>query len=336
MRKCIRTGICLALACLLILSGCGFHFSEILPGSSLSSKVLMEIDDESLSAGEGEVWLWALKTACESDYSKEIWSVNLEEGTAEDELKEAAKDYIREMFLASQMALTDGVTVPVEVQVQIETAAAYYMAALPADASSDTERQEAVAEAYTRLYLARTSHENALSASNVEITDEEARVVRVYQIVLSFETEDEKTTQKKRAKKIVSRVEKGTSSFAIQAVEYSDADTIELTVMRDQLDRELETAVFALSDDEMSEVLETDDSYVIYYCVEENVEAETETHREELRTEKLESLYQDALEDYAEKADWEWNSSVWKGLSVTDEDAADVDFFGIYAENVNG
>ncbi|MCD8123428.1 MAG: peptidylprolyl isomerase [Lachnospiraceae bacterium] len=298
MRRCIRTGLCLALVCLLTLSGCGFHFSEILPGSSLSSKVLMEMEEESLSTEEGEVWLWALKTVCESDYSEEIWSVNLEDGTAEEELKEAAKDYIQEMFLASQMALADGLTVSAEVQAQIETAAAYYMAALSGDASSDTDRQEAVTQAYTRLYLACTAYANAMSAT-VEIPDDEARVVRVYQIVLSFETDEEKATQKKRANKIIKRVEKGTSTFAIQAVQYSDGDTIELTVMRDQLDRELETAVYALADGEMSDVLETDDSYIIYYCVEENVEDETEAHREELRTEKLESLYREALTDYS-------------------------------------
>ncbi|MCD8078340.1 MAG: peptidyl-prolyl cis-trans isomerase [Lachnospiraceae bacterium] len=336
MRRRSTTGICLMLVCLLCLSGCGFHFSEILPGSGLSSDVLMKADEEVLSTEEGSVWLWALKTACENDTSEEIWSVNLEEGTTEEVLKEAAREYIQEMFLAAQMAQADGLTVSGEVQTQIETAAAQYMTALSGDASSDAGLQDAVVQAYTRLYLARLSLSNALSASNVEITDDEARVVRVYQIILSFETDEEKTTQKKRADKIVSRVEKGTSTFAVQALEYSDADTIELTVVRDQLDRELETAVFALSDGEMSEVLETDDSYVIYYCVDDMMEEETEAHREELRTEKLEGLYQDALADYSEETDWKWNSSAWKGLSVTDEEAAAADFFGIYAETVSG
>ncbi len=323
----------LMLAVILLISGCGrLHVQEILPGSSLSSHVLLVSGEEELPLEEGRIWLWAVRASWEKDYGEEIWELSLPDGTVEEELKEAAKTYIQDIFFSAQSARSSGMRLSEEMESLIDQAAEACLAGFSEEERKDPAWKETLVSAYTRLVLSRCARSDALSASNLESSEEDARVMRVGQITLGFSDSEEKTAKKKEADRILKRIDKGSSEFVIQALEHSDEEEIERTIVRDDLDRDTADEVFALEDGEVSGVLETDGAYQIFLCIESDVEEETEANRNRLREEKLEAIYEEGLEREIEETGYEWNDTAWEKLSVPDEEAGSLDFFGIYEE----
>ncbi len=325
-----------ALAALLILSaaaltGCGgIHFGNLDFGSgAMNEKTLLKVAEAKLPTAEGAMYLSAWKEQYETLYGTAVWQTGDGEKRTEEELKAEAALYIQDIMAASQSSVVAGRKCTDEEENRFKQAGEEYAAQNP-----DTEAEQA-ADAFRNLYLADEVYAEVEAASGYNITEEQARVVWVKQIYLPFSDSDQKAEQKKKADKIISRIQDGIAYFNGQAAYYNEAENIYRYVTRGELPQDMEAVVFNLSKNEISSLQETTDGYYLFQCVEPQAEPQTTEHAQQLQEEAVRSAYQTTLDTFMADNSMVWNEAAWQTLSLTGENAVNgKSFFNIYQQYV--
>ena len=311
------------------LAGCGnIHFGSFQIGG-MNDNTLLKVAEAKLPTAEGGMYLSAWKEEYENRYGASVWETGGESGRTADELKAEAAVYIQNIMAASQSAVTGGRKCTDDEENRFKMAGEQY-----ASVNQDTDPEEA-ADAFRNLYLADEVYAEAEAAASAAIAPEQARVVWVKQIWLPFSDDDQKAEQKKKADKIISRIQEGPSYFNAQAAYYNEAEEIYRYVMRGDLPQDIEEAVFSLAENEVSSLQETTDGYYLFQCEEPQAEPQTTDHVNQIREETLRNTYQSTLDTFMKDNSMVWNASAWDTLKLTGEDAVSgKDFFSIYQQVV--
>ncbi|MDD6212015.1 MAG: peptidylprolyl isomerase [Clostridiales bacterium] len=295
------------------------------------NKNLVAIGEDYMTLGEAEVFLTAQKKQIENYYGDSIWELPLSDGNGEAYIKDSSEKYIKRIALQSSMAFADGMTFSDQENEMAETAAKMYWDQMDEESKNQSSwKEDDLIQAYRHYYLASCVVDNVMNASHEVLSDEEVRVVRGKMIWIPFQAEDQKTDAKKTMNRILKSYKAG-ESFQALAARYTQNDEIDFEIKRGDLETELENAIFSMEDGQISEILESDEAYVIFYC-EKSMDPELSEKNRETRTEeKLEKLLEDALEKYETSADLHWNSSLWESVSVAEQKSYEMpDFYQIY------
>ena len=156
---------------------------------------------------------------------------------------------------------------------------------------------------------------------NLEVSDSEAKVITVDEIVLSDKDQADETLKKVRTE--------GTD-FMTVAKEVSEDQEIEKKISRGMRSEEYEQVAYALASGEISDVIEADGKYYILRCVNDYDEAATKVRKEEMVREKKNEAFYETYSEYAAKVHLAKDDSLWKNLSITDGERTSADFFEIF------
>ena len=156
---------------------------------------------------------------------------------------------------------------------------------------------------------------------NLEVSDSEAKVITVDEIVLSDKDQADETLKKVRTE--------GTD-FMTVAKEVSEDQEIEKKIYRGMRSEEYEQAAYALASGEISDVIGADGKYYILRCVSDYDEAATKIRKEEMVREKKNEAFYETYSEYAAKVHLAKDDSLWKNLSITDGEKTSADFFEIF------
>lgn len=181
--------------------------------------------------------------------------------------------------------------------------------------------QEQVQDIYEKYALADKLYRVLVQDVNEEVSDDEARIMEVRQIY---------TTNEEQARKAVADL-KAETEFSTVAANYNEADEIMLTLQRGMLPEEAEEIAFSMENGEISDLIETDQGYYIFYCDNKFDEEQTQIHKKDIIEQRKQEAFHSVYDPFLETINSKLNESVWTNISTREmEQYSYEDFYVIY------
>lgn len=328
----IRLTAMLLILVMTLCTGCGQgKQSDIRIVKPLSDTELFKIDEEICTVSEAVVLISAQKKVVEDIYGPEIWAVETGGVTFEENMKVSLKDFLARMTCMKLMAEANHITLSAEEKQQIQSCTDAYLSQLTEEENKalNAEKEE-IQDVFTSYYYYNKLMEVLTSDMETEISDNDARIMQIECIYVAKTDKDQTSKMQKILKKA-----KEADSFAEVAKTYNESGETAMSISRNQLPAEVEEAVFALSDDQISNVLEAEDGYYIVHCVEDYDREATAKHKEELVNALKEEYFTQQYDGFVENLTAQFNDSAWEKISLADiVTLSEADFFAIYEEYV--
>lgn len=322
----------LLLAFLVLMTGCsGSKNAEIRIVTPLSDSELFRIGDEICSVSEAMILVTAQKKVVEDVYGEEIWSVKSDGLTFEENVKSSLKDFLARMKCMTLMAADNDITLSAEEKAQIQSCAeTYYSQLTDREKSSLDITKEEAEDMFTSYFYYNRLMEVLTSDMDTEISDNDARIARIECIYVEKNGKD----QSKQVNSILQKAREA-RSFAEVAKKYDEGGKISMNVSRNQLPAEVDQVLFSMSDDQISDVVETGSGYYIIHCVEDYDREATARHKAELIEELKEEKFTEKYDSFVENLTAQFNEKAWEKISLKDSVAlSKADFFDIYEETM--
>ncbi len=309
-----------------LLSGCRIGNTKVVweKAATGTGKYVFQINGRTCDVRQALLYLCNYRNLYGSAYGIDLWEYDY----GADSLEQYVKDItIQELsrvlsmdLLAEQMqvSLTED-----ELARAKKAADEYYGSLTDAEIAFMDIRESDVVKAYEEYALAKKLYISLTEGIEEEVSDDEARVIRIQQIYV---------TDKELADAVKEKLGNG-DDFAAVASTYNSASEIETVVARDDLPQEVENIAFNLENGEVSEMVKTDDGYYFIKCLSKLEEQLTEDNKENIRQKRRIALFDDEYQAFVEKAAYHLNDSLWDEISLEDTEEIETDsFFAVYAK----
>lgn len=291
---------------------------------SLKQNELFKIGDQVMTVEEARIFLAAEKGEINARYGSEFWSSQAGEKKLGDYMKEDLQANLAEMLCLNQMAADRELKLnKTEEEKVAQAAEAYYQALSENDKQYMQVSLDQVKSAYRHYYTMFKLVEDMTSEADLEISDDESRIITIQQIFVR----DEGT-----AGEVLSRAQSGTD-FSVLAASYQDSQVFERKIGREDVSAPLSEAAFALGSGEISGVVAADDGYYVVKCVNHFEVEDTLAHKERMMESRKQEIFREAFEDYKGNLKSYYNDAAWENLSFSDEFApSSRGFFEVYRD----
>ena len=316
----------------MLLCGCGRLFPGRADGGApISSDTLIRIGNDTCRVYEAMIFISSQREFYEGGYGPDIWNVRLDSSDFDTYLMDSIKTHIGLYFAGSLLAGSRGIALtPEEDDLAAEAAAKY----ISVTGSSWLTEKE-VSEVFKRYHLAIKGYEYIVGQDDIEISEDEARVIRLLQIrLLTKGLSDSQAGEKlDKLNEIYDLAAVQGNDFASLAAQYNEASVTELRVSRDDLPAGEEKTAFELGTGEISPVTQTSDGYVIFKCLSSNEKDASAARRSKMIEDIKEETYRSDLIAFLDSNPMFWNEEIWDSLDITDTGYTDgVNFYDIYKE----
>lgn len=237
-------------------------------------------------------------------------------------IKKTSMDEITRVYSMVALANAQGVTLTDEQKELAQWAGEdCFQSLTDEEVSYLSVTQEQVQDIYEKYALADTLYQVLVQDVNEEVSDDEARVMEIRQIY---------TTNEEQAREAVADL-KEEMEFSTVAANYNEADEIMLTLQRGMLPQEAETVAFSMENGEISDLIETDQGYYIFYCDNKFDEEQTQIHKQDIVEQRKQEAFHTVYDPFVETISSKLNESVWADISIREmEQFAFADFHVIY------
>ena len=260
-------------------------------------------------------------------YTSQIWNIAVsEDGTTfQEHLLEQIKQFTTDLKRICAMAEEYGISLDNGEMEQLRRLSQeYYSQLTDADKSYTGAEQEDVLKVYQDYYLACKTVNELTKNADLEISDNEAKVVEVGQIVVDNEFLAREVWQAARAEG---------ADFDTIARANSMEEEIHRKVVRGELSPEMEAAVFAMNEGEISEVMEDDGKFYLFYCQNPYDQEATLLRKQEMMLLRKDKAFREYYDAFLEDNLVSVSGRVWQDVScVTTENTTTTNFFELYKE----
>lgn len=182
--------------------------------------------------------------------------------------------------------------------------------------------QEEIYDLYSQYYRAEKLVSELTSAENLEVSDAEAKVIRVQQIVVE---------DREQAQELLEQVQGENSDFQSVSRTYSPEGQSEISMVRTEQPDALEEAAFSLEQDQISGIVEQDGLYYILKCTNSYDEKATEARKVVLAREKRNQAFQQIYDAFTQECQVVLDPSPWEQVTLEGgEDCVSSNFFDLY------
>ena len=287
-----------------------------------NNKSVFQINDYKCSLKLAKLYLCNYRNLYGSAYGMDLWQYDFGEESLEQYVKDvtiqelsriACMDLLAE---EQEMRLTDA-----ESDLAKKAAKEYFASLSDAEKSYMDVHESDIQEAYASYALAEKLYRTMTEGIDEEVSDDEARVIRVQQIYV---------TDAGIAKEVQKKLKDG-EDFAAVAGTYNEKSKIETTVARGDYPQDVENIAFNLDNDTCSEMIETEDGFYFIKCLNKLEEQLTEENKSNIRIKREKEQFEDAYQSFVDSAAFEMNDSLWKEITL--EDTSDIttdSFFDVY------
>ncbi len=335
-----KTSLCLILVVVLFFGGCSKkNGDKDTPPTLLEEQikpqdmVIMTVGTQKLTYAELMLYLRSKKQEIEALYGTDIWDYQLDaEGTTyETMLKEQILNDLIYVKLVCAQAAFLGITLTEDELLDIDEYSASFLAEFT---NEDMEyygfNKETVKGIYKDNLLANKIYESLTLNVDTEVSDEEARQMQFWYILVAKYgydeegnrleyTEEQLEEVKKRATDTYERALE-TEDFYSLAREVSDDNDIEIIVGRSEMSKELEEATFSLKQGELSQMIENDKGYFLFYCVSELEEQATNAKKEEIIKERQEKVFDESYKEWQDETEVKIDKQLWERVTLKGKD----------------
>lgn len=263
----------------------------------------------------------------EQIYTSQIWDIAVvEDGTTFQEyLLEQIKQFMVDLKRIGAMAQEYGITLDNGEMEQLRRLAQdYYSQLTEADKAYTGAGSDDVLNLYQEYYLACKTVDVLTKNADLEISDNEAKVVEVSQIVLDNEFNAREVWQAVRSE--------GADFDAIARANSTD-EQIRREIVRGELSAGMEETVFAMNQGEISEIMEDNGRFYLFSCHNPYDQEATLARKEEMMLLRKDSVFHEYYDAFLEDNLVTVSGRVWQDVSfVTQENTTTTNLFELYQE----
>ncbi|MCM1157366.1 MAG: peptidyl-prolyl cis-trans isomerase [Bacteroidales bacterium] len=301
-----------------MLGACGKEETENQP------VIVYEFGKSKVTYGEFYIYAKTVEEDYQKTYGNGIWSLELTTNDGKSTVRDVT---IRDLILninrikvLIEQAEDMNISLSDSEKAEMENAAQNFYRGLTEKDISETEITEAlVLQVMEENMIARKVYNQIIAEYDFEISDEEARMTNFYDMVFecyeikkdgSVEeyTEEKKATQLEKANEALSSLaqeEDVTYDTIVDKynLEYSAAYTMSRTEMIEEYGESVADKILALSDGEVSTVIQSEYGYHIFKMLEANDEELTKKNKEEIIAQKQKEYFNGVYEEWQKKYD---------------------------------
>lgn len=309
--------------------------------TELSSEELFRIDGAVCTKKEYRIFFLNTRNQYGDEYGDTIFSKKIGQTNFEDQLKDSVLNNLAQMKAMDQIAYHKGLTLSEEELESTVAAAQKYFSLLSFEnAKKIGVTQEDMEKLYQDYALANKLYYQMTSNADTEVSDDEARIAIVQQILIrtdSFSKEDETLEEEQKeaafetAKEVWNKARDG-ADFTVLAESYNDAGTpTELTFGRNDMPAEYENTVFNMENNTISDIIETEEGYYIIKCIDNYDKELTDENKKTIIEKRQEEAFWNLYHEFMENAPSVFNDTAWKELCEENtEEIKTKEFFEIY------
>ena len=180
---------------------------------------------------------------------------------------------------------------------------------------------------YTEYFVACKTSEYLISDVDSEVSDADAKIIRVQEIVVSDEL---------LAEQLLQQVNVPGANFSYYARQNSEDPNIEKTLAKSEKEDAIYQAAFALEEGQISDIIEQDGKYYILKCIDAYDEAATLERKKKLEETIRSNALLKQYTAYADEHIVRFREPFWKEIDLTAHPESDADnFFSLFDENIS-
>lgn len=323
-RKIKALGVVLGLVTLL----CGCQIGDtqfVFQKNTANKKEVFTLNGEACSLTEAKLYLSNYRNIYGNAYGIELWGYDFGEDSLEEYIKEVTIDELTRIACMEQIAKSQELELTEEEEKKIKEMAEIYYDSLSEEEISYIGASKKNIESYYESYaLAQKLYDSLTQNINIEVSDDEARVIRIQQIYV---------TNANNASAVNQKLTNG-EDFAAVASNYNEAAVVETTVARGTLPEAVEEIAFNLDNDAVAGMIESDGGYYFIKCLNKFEEELTEANKANIIVKREKAQFEDAYLDFTEKAEYDLNEELWESVAIAEEETITTDsFFEVFEEN---
>ncbi len=320
--------LCLVLALLSsCLTGCTIGNTEFVWNTnSVGRKHVFSINGNKCTKEEARLYLCNYQNILGHAYGIDLWEYDYskmeEDSTLEAYVKDVTLSELASIMCMGQLAEQQGVALTEEELDKVAKAADEYYDSLSREEISYIGLDKGKLKSfYERYAIAQKLYGSLTQGVNEEVSDDEARVMRIQQIYVKDEDVALKVKQKLA----------GGEKFDSVASNYNEAGSIEKNLARGEYPEAVDKVAFRLDNDEQSGMIKTEDGYYFIKCIEKFDEELTEANKENIIVKRRKEQFDDKYIELVETSQFELNEKVWDSIKVDSSGKITTDsFFEIY------
>ncbi len=289
----------------LLITGCGKYGVRLTTG--LKNTELFKLNGKVFRVKEAKVYFTTEMNLYEQTFGEEIWDNQIGKNSFENYLKQDVKDKCGKVQALNIYADKNDIHLSIEEKEKAKRASEKYLAELDENDKKflDLTTEEMV-EIYEKYLLADKVYTSVIDSVDIEISDAEAKVIKVEAIYKKDEAQ---------IQALMEQIQAG-GNFESIAAENTEASQVEYQFGRGDMVPEFEDAAFALSKDQISGVVQTPEGYYIIKCINDYMEAETQTNKQKMVKQHQNAAFDEIYEPFISKLSLEFNENAWKEFDV--------------------
>lgn len=313
---------CTILLATTLLAGCKIGGKEIVFELGSDNDYVFSVGESKCSQKQARLFLCNYQNLYGNAYGVNLWDYDFEGDSLEEYVKNITLDELTKIVCMDIVSQEQEIALTEKEHKLVKKAAEEYYKSLSDDELSFMKvSQSDVVEIYENYALAEKLYKNLTEGVNTEVSDDDARVIRIQQICVS---------DKKNADAVSEKLAAG-EAFETVAGEYSTCTTSQLTVSRGELPKELEEVAFELANDEISQAVKTTGGYYFIKCINKFEEDLTEANKVNILNQREKEQFNDVYEDFVGNAVFYLNEDVWNEIKIDKSlDIKTDSFFEIY------
>ncbi|MDD5936850.1 MAG: peptidylprolyl isomerase [Clostridiales bacterium] len=298
-----------------------------------ASKVIVTINDQEVTFDEFRIYLQSQRDEIVETYGNDIWSMEIDdEGTTyEQKFKQSVLDQIINIKLVCSQAQELGITLSEDELLDVDEYTSQFLSNFSQEAIDYySVNKDIIRNIYKDNVLYNKIYESLTLNVDTNVSDEEAKQ-SVFQYILvakygydadgkRFEYTTEQLEDAKAKAEQLHEEALTVSNFKDFALANSDDDDeVELTVGKGDMKPELEKVAFALKKGEVSDVIDNEEGYFIFYCVDEVDQEATDAKKEEIISERQEKAFNEMYKTWETSKEVKINEDLYNSISLKDD-----------------
>ena len=317
----IALGMAVALS-VSALSGCGVKSDTPIIGKivGLEKDEIFKVEDLICKKSEYSLLFMDMQMKYKTDFGGSVdWQAKIDNTrTLEDFVRDKTKEDITARYTMASLAKSRGVTLTANEQKAVEEAATKYYETLGAAEKDYTSATlEDVKNLYTNYMLAEKLYNGLTEHIGENVSDEEARAIQIQYIRISVD-KYKKSKVKSIFQDITDLVNGGYQEFSREAKQYSQDETNELILKKNEAIAKFEKEAFKLSDKEISNLIEDGNNYYLLYCVNSYLKEETQANKNKIIQSLKQAEFDNQYQAFLNTADTDFNTTVWENIAISD------------------
>ena len=309
----------------LLLTGCRIGNKNIVVSNILNDRQVFKIEGTVCSLKEAWVYLTNYQNIYGTAYGVDLWKHDFGDDSLVKYIKAVTMEELTQVVSMDLLAQSREVALSEDELSAISEAAAEYYASLSKEENTYLEVTESdISEYYQHYALAQKLYNSLTNSVNEEVSDDEARVIEIMQIFVADST---------KASDVAAKLERG-DDFASVANNYNELSSIQTTVARDELPKEVEEVAFNLDNGQTSSMIQAGKGFYFIKCLNKYNEELTEANKSNIVEKREKEAFDDVYNQFVAGLNSSINKDMWDELTLDTTDGIQTDsFFEIFEKH---